>query len=157
HLPEKKKNRKMLFLPAGLFALALVLGSAYFVAGETNKPIVTQGISLQARPEPTPPKRRPPPTKVPPSPTRIRPTPTKVPTPTPTPPSPATGIYYGVYATSWLQDLSAVTTFEQDARKPVSIVMWYQGWGSPDTTPNFQPAWMDNVRVHGSIPMISWE
>ena len=65
-------------------------------------------------------------------------------------------IYYGVHATSWLRDLTPVTTFEQDAKKPVAIVMWYQGWGAAKER-EFEPSWMDNVRAHGSIPSITWE
>ncbi len=65
-------------------------------------------------------------------------------------------IYYGVHATSWLRNLTPVTTFEQDTKKPVSIVMWYQGWGAAKER-EFEPSWMDNVRSHGSIPSITWE
>ena len=66
-------------------------------------------------------------------------------------------IYYGVHIPGWLQDMSAVRAFEQDANKSVSIVMWYQGWGLQDGTQNFEFSWMDNVRNHGSIPMVTWE
>ncbi len=66
-------------------------------------------------------------------------------------------VYYGVHVPGWLQDMSAVTTFEQDADKSVSIVMWYQGWGLQDGTQNFELTWMNNVRNHGSIPMVTWE
>ncbi len=70
--------------------------------------------------------------------------------------APAPSIYTGVYTTSWLDSLASVNTFERDAHKSVSIVMWYQGWGFSQGK-NFEPSWMDNVRNHGSIPMISWE
>ncbi len=70
--------------------------------------------------------------------------------------SPSSSIYYGVHATSWLQNLTPVTTFEHDIHKGVSIVMWYQGWGSTQGQ-NFEPSWMDNVRNHGSLPMVTWE
>ena len=66
-------------------------------------------------------------------------------------------VYYGVHVPGWLQSMSAVTAFEQDAHKSVSIVMWYQGWGLQDGTQNFEPTWMNNVRSHGSIPMVTWE
>ncbi len=66
-------------------------------------------------------------------------------------------IYYGVYVTSWLQDLSPVTDFETRAGKPVSIVMWYQGCGMTDGSQNFQTGWMDAVRNHGAIPLVTWE
>lgn len=72
------------------------------------------------------------------------------------PSSQTPNIYYGVYATSWLETIAPVTTFEQDAQKPASIVMWYQGWGLTQGQ-DFETSWMDNVRNHGSIPMISWE
>jgi hypothetical protein len=69
---------------------------------------------------------------------------------------PTPSIYTGVYVSSWLDTLTPITKFEQDAHKSVSIVMWYQGWGYPQGQ-NFEPGWMNNVRNHGSIPMISWE
>ena len=66
-------------------------------------------------------------------------------------------IYYGVHVPGWLQDLTSVTAFETDARKAVSIVMWYQGWGVTDGSQNFEPGWMETVRTHGSIPLVTWE
>jgi len=66
-------------------------------------------------------------------------------------------IYFGVYVPGWLDDLSKVTAFENEARKNVSIIMFYQGWGLTDGTQNFQPVWMNNIRNHGSIPMVTWE
>ena len=66
-------------------------------------------------------------------------------------------VYFGVHVPGWLQDMSAVTAFEQDSHKSVSIVMWYQGWGLQDGTQNFEATWMNNVRTHGSIPMVTWE
>ena len=66
-------------------------------------------------------------------------------------------IYYGVYVSSWLQDLTPVIDFETNAGKPVSIVMWYQGWGMTDSSQNFQPGWMEGVRKHGAIPLVTWE
>ena len=66
-------------------------------------------------------------------------------------------VYYGVHVPGWLDNLDALTTFENAAQRKVSIVMWYQGWGLTDGTQNFQTSWMNNVRGHGSIPMITWE
>lgn len=66
-------------------------------------------------------------------------------------------VYYGVYVPGWLDTMDAVTTFENHAKKKVSIVMLYQGWGVPDRSRFFQKAWMDNIRNHGSIPMVTWE
>jgi beta-mannanase len=65
--------------------------------------------------------------------------------------------YYGVHVPGWLSDLSAVTAFESNAKKPASIVMWYQGWGLTDGTQHLQPTWMENVREHGAIPLVTWE
>lgn len=88
------------------------------------------------------------------------PTPTKTPTPTvsPTPTVPAqpATLYYGAYAGD-NGDMSKVLQFETDAGKKLSIVMWYQGWEVADDMDQFQPTIMDNVRNHGSIPMITWE
>jgi hypothetical protein len=66
-------------------------------------------------------------------------------------------LYYGVHVPGWLDDLSRVTAFEGNAKKAVSIVMWYQGWGLSDGSQNFQPTWMENVRKHGVIPLVTWE
>jgi Glycosyl hydrolase family 26 len=69
--------------------------------------------------------------------------------------SSASGIYYGVHVAA--QALSQVTAFEADAHKPVAIVMWYQAWGLTDGSQYFQPQWMNVVRSHGSIPLVTWE
>lgn len=65
--------------------------------------------------------------------------------------------YYGVHVPGSLSNLSAVTAFESNAKKPASIVMWYQGWGLTDGTQNLQRTWMENVREHGAIPLVTWE
>jgi hypothetical protein len=66
-------------------------------------------------------------------------------------------IYYGVHVPGWLQDLASVTAFETNAQKPVSIVMWYQGWGVTDGSQHFELSWMETIRNHGSIPLVTWE
>ena len=66
-------------------------------------------------------------------------------------------IYYGVHVPGWLNDISSITAFESRAQKAVSIVMWYQGWGITDGSQNFQTTWMENVRAHGAIPLVTWE
>jgi Glycosyl hydrolase family 26 len=71
--------------------------------------------------------------------------------------SPSSTVYLGVHVPGWLQDLSLVTAFEANAQKAVSIVMWYQGWGLTDGSQNFETSWMDAVRNHGSIPLVTWE
>lgn len=69
----------------------------------------------------------------------------------------ASQVYYGVNVPGQPGNLTQLETFEHAVNKPVSIVMWYQGWGVPDSSRYFQPAWMNNVRNHGSIPMVTWE
>lgn len=64
-------------------------------------------------------------------------------------------IYYGVHVA--LQDMSYVAAFEADAHKAVSIVMWYQHWGVTDGYQYFQAGWMNSVRAHGSIPLVTWD
>jgi len=75
--------------------------------------------------------------------------------------TPKPTVYYGVHVPGWLDNLDALTTFEDSAKKNVSIVMLYQGWGVPvtetDSTRYFRTSWMNNVRSHGSIPMVTWE
>ena len=71
--------------------------------------------------------------------------------------SPSSTVYLGVHVPGWLQDLSLVTAFEAKAQKAVSIVMWYQGWGLTDGSQNFETSWMNAVRNHGSIPLVTWE
>ena len=66
-----------------------------------------------------------------------------------------TRIYYGVHVPSL--DITQVAAFEADAQKPVAILMWYQQWGMTDGSQYFQPAWMSEVRAHGSIPLVTWE
>ncbi len=73
--------------------------------------------------------------------------------PTALPASP--GVYYGVHVA--LLDMSLVNAFETDARKPVAIVMWYQQWGLTNGYQYFQSGWMDAVRAHGSIPLVTWD
>lgn len=68
-----------------------------------------------------------------------------------------TKLYFGVHVPGWLNDLSNVIEFEHDAKKKVSIVMIYQGWGLTDGTQNFEQTWMDTIRNHGSIPLVTWE
>lgn len=69
----------------------------------------------------------------------------------------APSVYYGVNVAGQPTNLEKVRAFEYHARKAVSIVMWYQGWGVQDSSRDFQPGWMNTVRDHGAIPMVSWE
>ena len=67
-----------------------------------------------------------------------------------------TAVYYGAWVPGGYSDISKLTAFEADAKKPVAIYHWYQAWCST-CSPDFQPTWMNSIRNHGSIPMISWE
>lgn len=100
----------------------------------------------------------------------VTPTVTQSPQPTATPlptsgvtptltqqPQQQTKLYWGAYVGDGVSSLSNITAFESQANKKLGIVMWYQGWQVPDDTKNFQPTWMNNVRNHGSIPMVTWE
>src|SRR5579859_7067695 len=73
----------------------------------------------------------------------------------PSSPSGSTSIYFGVHVP--LDSLSDITAFEADAGKAVSIVMWYQQWGLTNGWQYLQPYWMNAVRAHGSIPLITWD
>lgn len=53
--------------------------------------------------------------------------------------------------------LPATEHLEQITGKQVSILSLYQAWGATDGSQNFNRTWMDTVRMHGSIPMITWE
>ena len=44
----------------------------------------------------------------------------------------ASMVYYGVHVPGQPDTLTQLNAFENDARKPASIVMWYQGWGVSD-------------------------
>jgi len=66
-------------------------------------------------------------------------------------------LYYGVHIPGWLDNISSGTAFESKAQKAASIVMWYQGWELTDGGQNFQPNWMEPIRTHGSIPLVTWE
>lgn len=81
---------------------------------------------------------------------------TPVPVPTyPSSPPGSTSIYYGVHVP--FDSLSQITAFEADAGKAVSIVMWYQQWGLTNGWQYIQTYWMNDVRSHGSIPLITWD
>ncbi len=64
-------------------------------------------------------------------------------------------IYFGVHMP--LTDMSLVANFEANSQKRVALVMWYQHWGETDGYQNFQFGWMEAVRAHGSIPLVTWD
>lgn len=91
---------------------------------------------------------------------KVTPTPSNSPTPTATPiptqPAQSASLYFGAY-TGDNNDMAKLSQFETNAGKKLSISMWYQSWGVSDNSKNFQPTWMDNIRNHGAIPMVTWE
>jgi beta-mannanase len=91
---------------------------------------------------------------------KVTPTPSNSPTPTATPtptqPAQSASLYFGAY-TGDNNDMTKLTQFETNAGKQLSISMWYQSWGVSDNSKNFQTIWMDNIRNHGAIPMVTWE
>ena len=112
----------------------------------TNTPAPAQTWVLASQPTPLPsgtPKKGSPPST------------SSSTTPPPPPAAGPTSIYYGVHVE--FDSLSYVTSFEADARKAVSLVMWYQQWGLTDGWQYLQPGWMNTVRAHGSIPLITWD
>src|SRR5690349_8237627 len=68
-------------------------------------------------------------------------------------------IYFGVFTVNNFWDFSTLFPFETHAGKQVAIVMDYQDWdfGLNDAASYFSPSWMNQVRSHGSIPLITWE
>jgi beta-mannanase len=66
-------------------------------------------------------------------------------------------LYYGIHVPGYLDDYTAVTQAQHDAGKNASIIMVYQGWVMTDGAQNFQTVGMNNIRAHGSIPMVTWE
>jgi hypothetical protein len=46
--------------------------------------------------------------------------------------------------------------FETHAQKKISILHWGQTWMMNNSYQSFYTPWFDNVRSHGSIPMIDW-
>ncbi|HEV2791346.1 MAG TPA: glycosyl hydrolase, partial [Solirubrobacterales bacterium] len=96
------------------------------------------------------------------------PEPTPEPTPIPTPtPAPGTGgpIFWGATIGSHLTggqapwDMNAVTRFEEGTKKKVSMVNFFQPFANCNPTCSFYrfPVTpMNNIRAHGSIPVLSW-
>jgi len=93
-----------------------------------------------------------------------------VPTPEPEPeptPEPSTGspIYWGATIGTQLTgnqppwDMSAVTKFEEETKKKVSLVQFFQPFANCNPNCSFysfpvNP--LENIRSHGSIPVLSW-
>jgi len=117
----------------------------------TTKVTVTVANATPApEPEPTP---------------EPEPEPTPEPTPTPAPQPSSGPIYWGATIGSHLTgnqapwDMTAVTKFEEGARKKVSMVQFFQPFANCNPTCSFyrfptNP--MESIRNHGSIPVLSW-
>jgi Glycosyl hydrolase family 26/Bacterial Ig domain len=98
------------------------------------------------------------------------PTPAPAPEPTPTPeptPAPEAGgpIYWGATIGTHLTggqppwDMGAVTRFEEETKKKVSMVNFFQPFANCNPGCSFYsfPAGpLENIRLHGSIPVLSW-
>ncbi len=54
-------------------------------------------------------------------------------------------------------NLNSVSTFDGNAGKEASIILFYQDWGATGGDQNFPMTWATSVRNQGSIPMIIWE
>jgi Glycosyl hydrolase family 26/Bacterial Ig domain len=98
------------------------------------------------------------------------PAPAPAPAPEPTPePAPATGtggpIYWGATIGTHLTggqppwDMGAVTKFEEETRKKVSMVNFFQPFANCNpgcSFYGFPSGPLENIRLHGSIPVLSW-
>ena len=73
----------------------------------------------------------------------------------------ASQIYFGAFVgPSHKDSLVQLQSFEATVGKGVAIWNWFQYWNRPadsENDPNFNVTWMDECRVHGSIPMITWD
>lgn len=63
-------------------------------------------------------------------------------------------MYFGCFTTNDLSSLTSTLKFENDAKKKVSLISWYVDWG---LNQDFQFTYMDNVRNHGSTPIVTFE
>jgi len=75
-------------------------------------------------------------------------------------------IYWGATIGSHLTgtqapwDMNAVSTFEQEAQKPVSLIQLFQPFADCGTSPcslyDFPTTPLEDIRAHGAIPVLSW-
>ena len=78
------------------------------------------------------------------------------------PPAPAASLYFGALVDGKSPTSSAFLaggafhTFEQQAAKKMSLVHWGQPWKMNGVMQPFQRSYFDNVRNHGSIPVLNW-
>jgi hypothetical protein len=95
------------------------------------------------------------------------PTPEPEPTPTPTPtPAPGGPIYWGATIGTHLTggqapwDMTAVAKFEEGTRKAASMIQFFQPFANCNSAPcsfyKFPVTPFENIRKHGSIPVLAW-
>jgi hypothetical protein len=89
------------------------------------------------------------------------------PTPPPTGPAPSSGpVYWGATIGSQLTgnqapwDMTAVTKFEEETQKKLSLIQFFQPFancsGGNCSFYDFPTTPLENIRQHGSIPVLSW-
>lgn len=66
-------------------------------------------------------------------------------------------VYHGAYIPFGQSDITKIADFETKTGKGLAIIHWYQSWDEKNGDHTFNPTWVENVRNHGSIPMITWE
>jgi beta-mannanase len=132
------------------------VGLRTYLAGTvTNAPVVfTFDDYVVTDAPPAPPTPTPTFTKT------LTPTPTRTSTPKPTPTGPS--VYWGALvhgqapSNTNMAPGGVFDTFEQHAKKKMSIIHWGQAWKMNGTYQAFYAPWFTNVRNHGSIPLIDW-
>ncbi len=64
-------------------------------------------------------------------------------------------IYFGLEYPG-VPDPGALSKYEGEIGKPVSLVLWYESWVSYGQPQFFPVAQMNDIRQHGSIPVLAW-
>jgi mannan endo-1,4-beta-mannosidase len=94
------------------------------------------------------------------------PAPAPAPEPTPTQGPSGGALYWGATIGSHLTgtqapwDTSAISKFEENAHKRLSLVQFFQPFANCGTSPcsfySFPTTPLENIRLHGAIPVLSW-
>jgi hypothetical protein len=66
----------------------------------------------------------------------------------------ARSVALGVYQHGAPWEMGPLDEFEQHAKRPVDIVMWYQDWA---TTAEIDVGLLARVAARGALPMLTWE
>lgn len=72
--------------------------------------------------------------------------------PVPDQPDYLSGNFTGCLTGAFVNGLENLATFQAQAGKELSVVLWYVHWGDP-----FPSAEADTVHLNGSLPLITWE